>query len=245
MTLFKHPLRASLRTVATFSVLLILGMIAACKAPKLTQLTDDLLYKTLTEKRVVLPNLWKLTPVGTQLALGDLPLNVTVSASKKLLAVTNNGVGRQYIQLFDTQGNIKQISEIDIDKAWYGLVFSQDEKRLYASGGNDNTVVIFKIDKGILSRDTVIKLGEPWSKNKICAAGIALDDATNRLFTVTKEDSMLYVCNTQTLKIEKKIPLSTEPFSIVISKQLNEIYVSLWGAKRIAVFDLKTLEKKN
>ena len=213
-------------------------------AQKAKSIQNDKLYKTLTAQRVTLPNQWKLTPAGTSLQLGDLPLNAVVSPSKKLLAVTNNGVGEHYIQLFNTEGGIKQVSKIDIDKAWYGLAFSQDEKRLYASGGNDNTVVIFKIMNQKLSRDTVIKLGEPWSKDKICPTGIALDESTNRLFTPTKEDSMLYVCNTQTLKVEKKIPLSSEPFSVIISKSLNEIYVSLWGAQKIVVFDLKTLDKK-
>ena len=241
MTVHKHLL--SCRTSLAMT-LLILGIIAACNAPKLTRLSDDALYKTLTAKRVLLPNQWKLTPVGTQLPLGDLPLNVVVSPSKKLLAVTNNGVGRQFIQLFTTEGGVHQTSEIEVGKAWYGLAFSQDEKFIYASGGNDNTVVRFKIDNQKLSRDTSIKLAAPWGKGKACAAGIALDDATNRLFTVTKEDLMLYVCNTQTLKIEKKIPLSTEPFSVIISKNNGEIYVSLWGAKRIAVFDLATLERK-
>jgi YVTN family beta-propeller protein len=211
----------------------------------LAQMTNDPLYKTLASKRVQLPNQWKLTPVGNSLPLGDLPLNTIISPSKKLMAVTNNGVGRQYIQLFSLNGAVvQQVSEIDIAKAWYGLAFSADEKRLYASGGNDNTIVIFNIKENKLSRDTVIKLGQPWRVNKICATGIALDDATNRLFTTTKEDSMLYVCNTQTLKIEKKIPLSSEPFTILISKTMGEIYVSLWGAKKIQVFDLKTIEKK-
>ena len=213
-------------------------------AQKTKSIQKDKLYKTLTASRITLPNQWKLTPAGTSQQLGDLPLNMVVSSSKKLMAVTNNGVGRQFIQLFDTEEGIKQASEIDIAKAWYGLAFSSDEKRLFASGGNDNTVVVFNIKNKILSRDTVIKLGEPWSKNKICPAGIALDDATNRLFTVTKEDLMLYVCNTQTLKIEKKIPLSSEPFAVLVSKTMNEIYVSLWGAKQLLVFDLNTLEKK-
>jgi DNA-binding beta-propeller fold protein YncE len=241
MTFHKHPLS---NRVALASVLIILGMVAACNAPKLTRLSDDTLYKTLTEKRVLLPNQWKITPVGTQLPLGDLPLNLVLSPSKKLLAVTNNGVGRQFIQLFTTEGGVRQISEIEMGKAWYGLAFSQDEKHIYASGGNDNTVVRFKIENQKLSRDTSIKLAAPWGKGKACAAGIALDDATNRLFTVTKEDSMLYVCNTQTLKIEKKIPLSTEPYSVIISKNNGEIYVSLWGTKSIAVFDLATLARK-
>jgi YVTN family beta-propeller protein len=193
---------------------------------------------------VQLPNQWKLTPAGSSLPLGDLPLNIAVSPSKKLLAVTNNGVDNHFIQLFNTEGGIKEVSKAAIAKAWFGLAFSDDEKRLYASGGHDNTIVIFRIDKQNLTRDTVIKLGEAWGKNKIAPGGIALDDATNRLLTVAREDSSLYVCNTQNLKIEKKIPLSSEPFTVVISKTLNEIYVSLWGAKRVAVFDLNTLDKK-
>ncbi len=213
-------------------------------AQKSKSIQDDKLYKTLTTKRLTLPNQWQLTPAGTSLQLGDLPLNAVLSPSKKLMAVTNNGVGKHFIQLFSTEGAVREIAQVDIAKAWYGLTFSSDEKRLYASGGNDNTVVIFKVDNQKLTRDTAITLGKVWPKGKICPAGIALDDATNHLFTVTKEDSALYVCNTQSLKIEKKIPLSTEPFSVVVSKSLNEIYVSLWGAKSIAVFDLKTLDKK-
>jgi YVTN family beta-propeller protein len=220
-------------------------------AQKSKSIQNNKIYKALTTNRVTLPNQWKLTPAGTSLQLGDLPLNAVLSPSKKLMAITNNGVGKHSIQLFSTEGTVKQISEVDIDKAWYGLAFSQDEKRLYSSGGNDNTVVVFKIENQKISRDTVITLGKAWPKGKICPAGIALDDATNRLFTVTKEDSMLYVCNTQSLKIEKKIPLSlpteqagTEPFSVVVSKSMNEIYVSLWGAKSIVVFDLKTVDKK-
>jgi YVTN family beta-propeller protein len=213
-------------------------------AQKGKSIKNDKTYKTLTAKRVQLPNQWKLTPAGTSLPLGDLPLNAVLSPSKKMMAVTNNGVDKHFIQLFSTQGNIKEVAKIDIAKAWYGLAFSDDEKRLYASGGHDNTIVIFKIDNQKLIRDTVIKLGEPWSKNKIGPGGIALDEATNHLFTVAREDSMLYVCNTKTLQVEKKIALNSEPFSILISKTLNEIYISMWGAKSIGVFDLKTRVKK-
>jgi hypothetical protein len=57
----------------------------------------------LAKKNVMLPNGWKLTPAGRSLELGDLPLNIAVSSSVRLLAVTNalphpwngiNGAGR-------------------------------------------------------------------------------------------------------------------------------------------------------
>jgi hypothetical protein len=53
----------------------------------------------IESKKVQLPNGWSLTPVGSSLPLGDLPLNIAVSPSKKLLAVTNNGQSVQSIQL--------------------------------------------------------------------------------------------------------------------------------------------------
>jgi YVTN family beta-propeller protein len=235
-------IRPHLRLLFAFVGLLNSPIIAI--AQKSASIKDDKTYKTLSEKRLTLPNQWKLTPAGTSLPLGDLPLNMVVSPSKKLMAVTNNGVDKHFIQLFTTMGGIKEVAQVDIPKAWYGLTFSDDEKRLYASGGNDNTIVVYTLDNQKLTRDTVIKLGASWPKNKICPAGIALDDATNRLFTVTKEDNTLYICNTKTFQIDKKIPLSSEAYSVVVSKTLNELYVSLWGDKRVLVFDLKTLDKK-
>ena len=47
-----------------------------------------------------------------------------------------------------------------------GLAFSKDGKRLFASGGNDNKVVIYSSENNSLKRDTTIELGKPWP-NKI------------------------------------------------------------------------------
>ena len=55
------------------------------------------------QKKVMLPNGWSLSPAGRSLALGDLPLNIAVSASKKLIAVTNNGQSNQTLQLIDAR----------------------------------------------------------------------------------------------------------------------------------------------
>ncbi|HTD41342.1 MAG TPA: hypothetical protein VK671_12025, partial [Mucilaginibacter sp.] len=37
--------------------------------------------------QVLLPNGWKLSPAGSSLKLGDLPLNIQLSSSGRLLAV--------------------------------------------------------------------------------------------------------------------------------------------------------------
>src|SRR5664279_537395 len=96
--------------------------------------------KDTTARCVQLPNGWSLTPLGTSIPLGDLPLNIIVSPSKKYLAVTNNGQSTQSVQLIDVRKG-RLLSEKIIPKSWLGLVFSADEKFLYASGGNDNLIV--------------------------------------------------------------------------------------------------------
>src|ERR1700709_734246 len=107
-------------------------------------------FKTFSQQKInipasiKLPNGWSLTPVGKNLPLGDLPLNIAVSSTKKYMAVTNNGQSTQSILLFDVQHG-KRLDSIDIDKSWLGLKFSKDEKYLYASGGNNNRILKYAV----------------------------------------------------------------------------------------------------
>src|SRR3954464_5611521 len=113
------------------------------------------------KKSVTLPNGWKLTPAGKSIPLGDLPLNMAVSATGKLVAVTNNGQGPQSIQLIDAVKD-KELDEVSIKRAWYGLAFSRDEKSLYVSAGNDNMILRYAIKNGKLKLADRYPLAEPW-----------------------------------------------------------------------------------
>ena len=130
------------------------------------------------KKQVTLPNGWKLSPAGRSLPLGDLPLNIAVSLSKQLIAVTNNGQSVQSIQLIDTKTE-KILDNIVIPKSWYGLAFSVDEKFLYASGGNDNWILQYAIMNRKLVLKDSIKLGERWPV-RISPTGIAIDDPAKK-----------------------------------------------------------------
>lgn len=226
---------------------LLLIMVMYCQlgvSQKSTPSFDQSLYEMLKSRRVQLPNQWLLTPAGqVQRPLHDLPLQIVVSADGRWLAATNNGVSDHKIQLFRTKDAV-QTGEIDIPKAWYGLAFSQDASRLYASGGNDNVIAIYKNDNGKLSADGAVKLGEPWPKNKICPAGIALDETAGLLYTVTKEDSSLYVCRLSDRSVAQRFKLESEPFAVIVSQKRAEIYVSIWGGNTVAVFDKNNLARK-
>ena len=102
------------------------------------------LAQQLVKSKVKLPNGWSLSPAGRVMQLGDLPLNIAVSTSKKYLAVTNNGQSVQTIQLIDAARE-RVLHTVIVPKAWYGLKFSSDDKYLYASGGNDNWIMKYAI----------------------------------------------------------------------------------------------------
>jgi DNA-binding beta-propeller fold protein YncE len=191
--------------------------------------------KEIESKRIHLPNGWDITAVGKSLTLGDLPLNISLSPSKKMFAVTNNGVGLQTIQLFDA-ANEKLLDSVVVAKSWLGLTFSSDEKYLYASGGNDNTILRFLVSGQKLVPGDTIVIGMPWPE-KISVAGIASDDSRHLVYAVTKENNSLYVADTKTKKVLHEYPLGGEGYTCILSPDNTKLYISCWGCNKIIIFD--------
>lgn len=199
-------------------------------------------------KKVLLPNGWSLTPAGHSLPLGDLPLNIAVSSSRRYLAVTNNGQSTQTIQLIDA---VKEriLDSVIIPKSWLGLAFSADEQFLYASGGNDNRILKYKIsavDKHGAQRSDVhrmilvdsIALGKRWPE-KISPAGLAIDDRRGLLYVVTKENNSLYIVDLGGKAVVQRFELGGEAYTCTLSKDGSELYITCWGCDRLLVFDTR------
>lgn len=194
------------------------------------------------KQRVSLPNGWKLSPAGKMLRVGDLPLNIAVSPSQKLLAITNNGQSDQSIHLINPD-KMQLLDSVIIKKGWLGLTFSKDEKYLYASGGNDNWIMRFKIQNNKLVPSDTLVIGKPWPL-KISVAGIAVDDKQQFLYTVTKEDNSLYVYDLKAKKVKSQFPLGGEGYTCLLSQDNRTLYISCWGCNKILLFDTGTQRVK-
>ena len=204
--------------LCSFSVLLHLHKNHSVPLLKLLCQTDGAL---LLRERVIL--------------LGDLPLNMAVSNSKKLMAVTNNGQSTQSIQLIDVPTG-KILDNIVVAKCWLGLKFSADEKFLYASGGNDNWILKYAIKNHKLFLQDSLKLGKKWPE-KISPAGIDIDDKKNLLYVVTKENNSLYILDLVTKKIKGQYKLDGEAYTCLLSPDKKELYISCWGCDKLYVFN--------
>jgi YVTN family beta-propeller protein len=191
--------------------------------------------KELESHGVSLPNGWRLTPVGNLLPLGDLPLNIAISPSQKLAAITNNGESDQTIQLVDLETEVI-LDSIIIKKAWLGLAFSDDSKYLYASGGNDNLIIRYLIKDNRLSGYDSIKIGNPWPE-RISVTGIALDDRRNRLYAVTQENNSLYVIDTQSKEVVSQFQLGGKGYTCLLAPDHRLLYISCWGCDKVLLFN--------
>ena len=189
--------------------------------------------------RILLPNGWSLTPAGTALPLGDLPLNMQLAPGGRLLAVTNNGQSTQTIQLIDPATE-KLLDERPIGKAWYGLAFNAKGDKLYASGGNDNIILAYPVAASRLGAPDTLRLGPAWPKAKISPVGIAVDAAGQRLYTVTKEDSTLYVLDLQAHRTLSKVKLGAEAYGCLLSTDQKTLYLTLWGGDKLLAYDRAT-----
>lgn len=193
--------------------------------------------QNIEANKVGLPNGWTLTPAGTNIRLGDLPLNLVIGNKKKIAAVTNNGQSTQTIELIDIAGQ-KKLDSIIIAKSWYGLAFSSNDHLLYVSAGHDNMIMRYSIINNKLALQDSFLLGKPWP-NRIGVAGLDVDDRIyNQLYAVTREDSSLYIFDLNTKNIKHKIPLGTEAYTCKLSPDKKKLYISVWGSKKIVVWDV-------
>jgi YVTN family beta-propeller protein len=216
-------------------ITLLLCILIGCSIPSKQN------HQTLEQieaKRIHLPNGWGITPVGKSLPLGDLPLNMAVSPSGKMLAVTNNGQSDQSIQLIDTESQVV-LDSLPVGKAWIGLSFSEDSKALYASGGNDNWILRLDVsNKRLIPSDTLV-IGQPWPE-RISPAGIALDDKRQLLYAVTTEDNSLYVIDIASKEVVERYSLGAEGYTCLLSPDKKTLYISCWGCNKVELFDTDT-----
>jgi len=189
------------------------------------------------KKATLLPNGWKLSPAGKSVPLGDLPLNLALSKDGRFAAVTNNGVSTQTIQLINAK-TYAILNTIEIPKSWLGLKFSENGNTLFASGGNDNQIVVYSTKNNKLVKTDSIVLGKKWPE-KISPAGMDIDEKNHRLYTVTKENNSLYVADLSTKTILKQVQMSAEGYTCILSPAKEKLYISLWGGDKLLVYDTK------
>ncbi len=218
------------------SIMLTASGIIGCRTSEPTALPGK-----LPDGRTRLPNGWILSPAGTQVEVGDLPLNIAVSPDGQYLLATNNGAREHSLSIVDTRTRTL-VQTIPLTKAWIGLRWYDDGTGFAVSCGNDNQVKLYRFAEGQATLSDSIVLGKPWPAEKIWVAGIDADFQRNKLFAVGRQDSSLFMLDLATRTVSGRASLPAPPYGCLFSRRNNLLYVSLWGASSVAVVDPNSLQ---
>jgi DNA-binding beta-propeller fold protein YncE len=123
---------------------------------------------------VLLPNQWSLRPAGRQVTLGDFPANIAVHPGGRFAAVLHSGYGQHEIAVVDLQG-ATVVTRQKIHEGFYGLEFSRDGKKLYASGSSDEDIHVFDFADGKLTEKVPLKLRDAQERGIPCGLAVSAD----------------------------------------------------------------------
>src|SRR5688572_32994805 len=113
----------------------------------------------LADGFVQLPNQWRLRPAGRQIEVGNFPVNAAVHPSGQYLAVLHAGWQDHEVLILDlNRARQRVVSRVVVDQTFYGLCFSPDGRRLYASGGELELVHEYDFGRGLLSNHRAFSL---------------------------------------------------------------------------------------
>ncbi|HQR42374.1 MAG TPA: YncE family protein, partial [Gemmatales bacterium] len=188
---------------------------------------------------VLLPNGWSLKPVGRQTALGDFPVNIAVHPSGKYLAILHAGYGDHEIIVIDAK-SAKKHCRVIIDQTFYGLTFSPDGKRLYASGAEFELVHSYAFADGLLSDHQSIAIKKV--SDKFMPAGLVVDAKGEKLYTAGLLGHQLAEVSLTNPQQKRFLDLGPEcfPYGVILSPNQKQLYVSKWGQSEVAIIDTES-----
>jgi DNA-binding beta-propeller fold protein YncE len=177
----------------------------------------------------LLPNLWSLEPAGSQVELGDFPVNIAVSPDGKYAAILHCGFSAHEIILVDLAAKTV-VSHNKISEAFYGITFSPDGRKLYCSGSSSEQVFVFNYADGKLTPARPIHLRA--ASERGVPAGVAVDASGKNLFAANLwNDTVSRVELTK--NVIHSIPLTTNaPAPVIVAEKPDEDFDTAAAIKR-------------
>ncbi len=214
----------------------------------------DITWPGMTKAgKVLLPNGWSLKPAGKQSRLGDFPVAIIEHPSQAVLAVLHAGYGEHEVMTLDSATQ-KILGRVIIPETYGGIAWSPDGKSLYVGGGFNDVIYRFDYLGGLLSNLTEITYPDRAAFLKARPAGFGEPIQGQRTpagLAVSADGETLYVANAFShtlavfdlpggrLKSEVKLGDKVYPYGLCLDEGNERIYVSLWGASKVAIVDTK------
>lgn len=209
---------------------------------------------------VLLPNQWSLRPAGKQIPVGDFPVNIALHPGGTFAAVLHSGYSQHEVRILDLKTG-RLVSQATLDESFYGLAWSPDGRKLYASGAGAEVIYAFDFGGGYLSARRELRLrpveeqGVP-SGLAVSADGAALYVAESwgqRIEKISTADGaklwarqLAVAQRTEIAQPEEERkqagfdPEAPFPYTCLPDEKNGRVFVSLWAKATVLVLDAAT-----
>ncbi|MBS0208029.1 MAG: beta-propeller fold lactonase family protein [Planctomycetes bacterium] len=215
---------------------------------------------------VLLPNGWRLMPVGRHTTLADLPLNIIPLSDNRRALVATNGYNSHQLTLVDLASGEK-LSQVEARETWFGLALDAQSGNLWWSGGGAGSYHRFRLNDQRLE-----PVGGPGTQQLVADAkadapvaiaqgftsGLYLDAPAKTIYTLTifrkggnksfawgdanKTDEGGSVLSAVSLdgRVLRSAPCGSRAYDVVRARN-GLLYVSDWADRRVLVVDAESL----
>lgn len=179
-----------------------------------------------------------VSPVGRHLEVGTFPLNLALAPGGKLLAATHGGESDRKLQnpehqsvwIIDPDGP-RALQTIETEALFFGLVFSPDGRRLYASAGGGNAVKVYDASVSPMTETFSITLPD-------YPSGLAVTLDGTLLLVARLHEHTLSIFRTDTFEKVADIPTQAYPYAVAVRPDGRRAFVSNWGDGSLTAVDL-------
>lgn len=194
----------------------------------------------------VLPNGRLLTPLGKQIRVAPHPYGMTLSHDGTVLVTVNGGVAPFSLTIIrNPDSNDPQVRQIPpsanteqsvLPATFIGAVVDPARDLLYASGGNEGTVVLFRLSSGeLLHRIPLSTEQYP----DAFTTDIALSPDGRWLYVLDLANYRLAILNTRTRTVVSSIGVGRNPFDLVLTADGTRAYVANMGTFQYALIETR------
>ncbi len=208
---------------------------------------------------------WQLTPAGqeTTVLIGPGlagPWGEAIAPDGKSVLVTSSGTAARFesVERFDL-GSLSRTGLVPYDggagqSVFYGIAYSPDGKRAWASGGGQGVVHVFDVTPAGLTETGQIAAGFfpsglAYGKTPLGDRIYVADDLGGPPFTTgSYEDPpghTVEVINPATGIVTKTIDLGAalDPYGVAFNRQGTKAYVTQWAGRSVAIIDTRAETK--
>ncbi|MFM7539868.1 MAG: hypothetical protein ACKO9Z_09430 [Planctomycetota bacterium] len=194
----------------------------------------------------LLPNGWTVTPVGRQVELSDLPLNIIADGGRAFVATS--GFNRHALSIVDL-ASAKMTDETTVRQSWYGLARDGATGRIWWAGGGHGQLHSFSIKDGKLNQTSAkegIGITEGIRLPTIdptagFRSGILLEKGAKTLVSLDINKGLALRVDAETGKTIRTSAIGGRPYDVIPSPNGKILMVSDWAGKRVLLLDPETL----